>query len=80
MEKKRPDLILLDYEMPEMNGREFLETIRFDADYFDIPVIFLTAIADKAHIAAVLELEPAGYFLKPMRKDKVLEKIEEILG
>lgn len=80
MSKRMPDLILLDYEMPEMNGKDFLENLRFDADYFEIPVIFLTAKADKAHIASVLDLEPAGYFVKPLRQDKVLTAIEDVLA
>lgn len=80
MNKRMPDLILLDYEMPEMNGKEFLENLRFDADYFEIPVIFLTAQADKAHLASVLDLEPAGYFVKPLRQDKVMQAIEDVLA
>ncbi len=38
----------------------------------DIPVIFLTAINDRANIEAVLKLKPAGYFLKPAVKDRLL--------
>ena len=79
MSKRIPDLILLDYEMPEMNGKDFLENLRFDADFFEIPVIFITAQADKAHLASVLDLEPAGYFVKPLRQDKVLKAIEDVL-
>lgn len=77
--KKHPDLILLDYEMPEMNGKMTLEKIREDASMADIPVIFLTAVADKEHIAAVLGLNPAGYFLKPLEREKVLEKVAQVL-
>jgi len=76
--KKHPDLILLDYEMPGMDGRMTLEKIREDNTMADIPVIFLTAVADKDHIAAVLRLNPAGYFLKPLDREKVLEAIEEL--
>ena len=76
---RRPDLILLDYEMPEMNGKMTLEKIREDASMADIPVIFLTAVADKEHIAAVLGLNPAGYFLKPLEREKVLEKVAQVL-
>lgn len=77
--KKHPDLILLDYEMPEMNGKITLEKIREDVTMADIPVVFLTAVADKEHIAAVLRLNPAGYFLKPLERDKVLAKVEQVL-
>ncbi len=77
--KKRPDLILLDYEMPVCDGRMTLEMIRADEEMKDIPVIFLTAINDRANIEAVLKLKPAGYFLKPAIKDKLLAEIEKAL-
>lgn len=78
--KKRPDLILLDYEMPVCDGKMTLEMIRADEEMRDIPVVFLTAVNDRANIEAVLKLKPAGYFLKPPIKDMLLEEIEKILG
>lgn len=78
--KKRPDLILLDYEMPVCDGKMTLEMIRADEDLTNIPVMFLTAVNDKANIEAVLKLKPAGYFLKPPVKDRLLAEIEKILG
>ena len=77
--KKRPDLILLDYEMPVCDGRMTLEMIRADDEMKDIPVIFLTAINDRANIEAVLKLKPAGYFLKPAVKDKLIAEIDKVL-
>ena len=77
--KKRPDLILLDYEMPVCDGRMTLEMIRADEDMKNIPVIFLTAVNDRANIEAVLKLKPAGYFLKPAVKDRLIEEIDRIL-
>lgn len=78
--KKRPDLILLDYEMPVCDGKMTLEMIRADEDMKDIPVIFLTAMNDRANIEAVLKLKPAGYFLKPPVKEKLLAELEKILN
>ncbi|MCM1038342.1 MAG: response regulator [Ruminococcus sp.] len=80
MGKKRPDLILLDYEMPICDGRMTLEMIRADEELCDIPVIFLTGVNSREHINAVLDLHPAGYYLKPPIKDVLLQKIEEVLG
>ena len=77
--KKRPDLILLDYEMPVCDGRMTLEMIRAEEELKDIPVIFLTAVNDRANIEAVLKLKPAGYFLKPAVKNKLLAEIARIL-
>ena len=78
--KSRPDLILLDYEMPVCDGRQTLAMIRAEEDIADIPVIFLTSVNDREHIEAVLELHPAGYLLKPPVKEKLLETIRKVLG
>ncbi|SFH87820.1 Response regulator receiver domain-containing protein [Pseudobutyrivibrio sp. OR37] len=74
----RPDLIILDYEMPVVDGRQTLEMIRSEDDYKDVPVIFLTGIADKEHVDAVLDLKPAGYFVKPPMQTKIINAIENI--
>ncbi len=78
--KKRPDLILLDYEMPVCDGRMTLEMIRADEELTSIPVVFLTAINDRENIEAVLKLKPAGYMLKPPVKEKLLAEIAKILN
>ena len=77
MAKRRPDLILLDYDMPGWDGKQTFEKIRENPDYQDIPVVFLTGIAEKDRITSVLPLKPAGYILKPPDKEKLLEIIEE---
>ncbi len=74
----KPDLIILDYEMPVVDGKQTLEMIRAEEDYKDIPVIFLTGIADKEHVDAVLDLKPAGYFVKPPMQTKIINAIENI--
>lgn len=78
--KKRPDLILLDYEMPVCDGRMTLEMIRADEDLSSIPVVFLTAINNRENIEAVVKLKPAGYFLKPPVKERLLAELDKILN
>ena len=78
--KNRPDLILLDYEMPVCDGKQTLEMIRADEDLTTIPVIFLTGVNDREHIEAVLCLRPAGYLLKPAVPEKLIEAIEKALA
>lgn len=80
IEKDMPDLIFLDYEMPINDGRKTLEMIRDRKQWRDIPVVFLTAVNDKAHIAAVLKMNPAGYLLKPADRNRVMQTIHKILG
>ena len=79
LEREIPDLILLDYEMPGLDGKETLEKIRADENIKNIPVIFLTGVADRQNIANVLHLNPMGYILKPPSQDKLFEAIEEAL-
>lgn len=78
--KSRPDVILLDYEMPVCDGRQTLEMIRADEDLMNIPVIFLTGVSDREHIEAVLNLKPSGYLLKPPVKETLLATIEKALA
>ncbi len=73
------DVIILDYEMPVIDGRQTLGMIRAEEELKDIPVIFLTGIQDKAHVDAVLDLKPAGYFIKPPVQIKIENAIEGIL-
>ena len=78
--EKKPDLILLDYEMPICNGRETMIKIRESETNKNIPIVFVTAVNKLEHIKAVLALKPAGYILKPIDKDKLLETIRGIIG
>ncbi len=73
--KHRPDLIILDYEMPVCDGQKTLEMIRSDEELKDMPVIFLTGVNEQKHLESVLKLNPAGYLLKPADKDKLLSLI-----
>lgn len=78
--KKQPDIILLDYEMPGWDGRKTLEMIREDDYAKNIPVIFLTSVADRKHIYEVLKLTPYGYILKPPSEERILKDIEKALN
>lgn len=78
--KENPDLILLDYEMEGMDGRTAFEAMKEDADMQNIPVVFLTSVADRQAIYSVLKIKPDGYILKPPDQERIMETIEEILG
>lgn len=71
----RPDLVLLDYEMPIVDGKQVLEMIRSENEFSDIPVIFLTNKGDRETIMKVMELKPQGYLLKTMEPEKIVESI-----
>jgi len=78
--KKVPDLMLVDYEMPEMNGKEFFEKLQAEEEYANIPVIFLTSMDNREIVMELLALKPAGYILKPADSQMLLERIEDIIG
>ena len=76
MVMKRPDLVLLDYEMPVCDGRQVLEMIRAESDLADIPVIFLTNKNDRESVTKVTALKPEGYLLKTMEPVKIVKAID----
>lgn len=78
--KKMPDLILLDYEMPEMNGKQVLKKIKEQKEYADIPVVFLTSMDTREIVLELLALQPAGYLLKPVESQVLLDRIADIIG
>ena len=75
--KNKVDLILLDFEMPVVNGPKVLEMIRADSNTSNIPVMFLTAKGDKRSIMEVLRFKPEKYLLKTMLPKDVLESIDD---
>ena len=73
----RPDLILLDYEMPVCKGSQILEMIRSEKDFADIPVIFLTTRDDHESVKKVLALKANGYLLKYLKPTEIKKRIDE---
>ena len=79
MKREEMDLVLLDIEMPEMNGPAVLEELRKDPYLATIPVVFLTGINDVEKIKNALALKPQGYLLKPVEKEALIAKIRELI-
>lgn len=76
----RPDLVLLDYEMPVLNGKQVLEMIRSESEFSSIPVMFLTGKNDKESIQQVLSLKPEGYILKSTKPEQIVQMIDEFFA
>lgn len=79
LEKDRPDMMFLSYEMPLCEGRIMLEMIRSDEELRKLPVVFLTKIVEKRNIASIIRLKPAGCILKPIDKEIVTRIIEKCM-
>ena len=73
----RPDLVLLDYDMPVCDGRYVLEMLRSEAEFADIPVIFLTSRGDPDSVKKVLSLKVDGYLLKNLKPSDIKERIDD---
>ena len=79
-EKIMPDLILLDIEMPEMNGFDAMRALKADERLRAVPVIFLTAHNDASLEAQGLELGALDFISKPFSPPVLLESIERHIG
>ena len=75
--KDLPDLILLDYEMPVLDGPQMLKLIQSEEQYKDIPVFFLTGQTDPGTVKRALVLGPVGYILKSSGQKVILKRINE---
>lgn len=80
LKSKWVDLILLDVEMPIMNGIKTLEYIREHKEYDNIPVMFLTADANEDTVIKAGMLSVAGYVKKPYMPREFLERVGRIIG
>ena len=74
----KADLILLDYDMPVMSGTKTLEAIRTEDEFKDIPVVFLTAVADVTLVQQAVQLKTQGYILKSQGAAILLEKLHNL--
>jgi len=74
----RPDLILLDLEMPRMNGLEVLAAVKQHPDWKRIPVIMMTSSAREEHILSAYSKHANCYVNKPVDFDKFIEAVRSI--
>ncbi|MCI8418813.1 MAG: response regulator [Lachnospiraceae bacterium] len=72
----KPDLVLLDYEMPVCDGRHVLEMLRSEKEFADVPVIFLTSMGNPENVKKVLALKPDGYLLKYLKPTEIRNRID----
>lgn len=72
----RPDLVLLDYEMPVCDGKQTLEMLRSEKAFEDIPVIFLTGRRDPQSMIGVMPLKPSDYLLKTSKPVEIKKAVD----
>lgn len=76
----KPDLILMDIQMPVLDGFEATKILKTDEDTKDIPIIALTACVMKGDIKKISEAGCDGYISKPIDTRKFMKKVTEYLS
>ena len=80
LKKEKFDLILCDWNMPEMSGLELLTTIRSDDELKNIPFIMVTAEAQKDNIIEAVKAGVSNYIVKPFTAETMGEKLKKVFG
>jgi putative two-component system response regulator len=80
MRKKRPDLVLLDINMPRVSGLEILESMRREKEFSQIPVIIITASNDSKVKLAALRLGASDFLSKPVDPSELMLRLENVLA
>lgn len=75
-----PDIILLDLNMPKINGIEFLKIIKANDDLKHIPTIILTTSSNQKDLLECYRTGMSGYVLKPLKYEDYVKKIETVLA
>lgn len=77
-EAERPDLILLDLNLPKKDGREVLQEVKSDPKLATIPIIVLTTSRDEADVLKSYELHANSFIPKPIALDEFLQVIQDL--
>jgi len=80
MKEQRPDVVISDVEMPEMNGYELCAAIKANPRLKDTPVILLTALGDPEDILKGLEVKADNYLTKPWDDELLYARVQQVLA
>jgi CheY-like chemotaxis protein len=78
--KKRPDVILMDVVMPEINGLEALRSLKASSQFADIPVVMITGQSEKEVVLDCLKAGAVDFVVKPLDREVLLKKMARFLG
>ena len=78
LQTNKVSLIFLDWNMPKMDGMEFLKKVRAMPDYKDLPIIMVTSESAKYNVIEALQSGATDYIVKPVREKVFMEKLAEI--
>ena len=80
LKKEKVDLIMCDWNMPEMPGIELLKNVRSDDELKEIPFVMVTAEAQKDNILEAVKSGVSNYVVKPFTAETITEKLHKIFG
>ena len=80
MGQQRVDFVILDWSMPEMDGLSTLRAIRANPEWKDLPVLMVTAEAEREKVVAAIESGVTSYVVKPFTPNTIYRKLREIFG
>ena len=79
LETNKVNIVFLDWNMPEMDGMEFLKKVRAMPDYKDLPIVMVTSESAKYNVVEALQNGATDYIVKPIREKIFMEKISELV-
>jgi len=79
LETNRLNLVFLDWNMPEMDGLEFLKKVRAMPDHKELPIVMVTSEAAKYNVVEALQHGATDYIIKPIHEKVFMEKVSEIV-
>ena len=74
------DLVITDWVMPEMNGLEFIQTMRANHSMSDVPVLMVTTNDNKDDVLDALQAGVTNYIVKPFKPDTMMAKVRSLLA
>lgn len=80
MAKNKVDVVVTDWNMPEMDGLTFVKTLRSKDEYKNLPILMVTTEAAKEDILTALRSGVNNYVVKPFTPDTLKDKIDKLLG
>lgn len=73
------EILLVDWNMPHLNGLELIKQLRSNDKYRALPIIMITSEAAKYNVIEAVKAGVNDYLIKPIKDDKLIEKIEQVL-
>ncbi len=79
IKREKPDIIILDFTMPVMDGAEMLTKLKSEPEFRNIPVVMLTAESGRENVLRIAKLGVRDYLIKPFKEEIIIERVGRII-